>query len=333
MARSADDAMFDVGLTKAERLLAKGRYGVAMVSGLAPITNMLRQMSSRAFVQKFSDYARGLDSMKGKDEARLAWSGITKENRKAVFSDLKKYSQVTGSTSKVDSIDWEKWAKASPETYDTFRMAIWRESRRVVQEQTIGETAPWMHSQVGKILTQFRGFMLVAHAKQTLYGIHHKDLTVASAFLASTLFAGLSYVAQTSLNFGTNKEELEKRLALDEIAKSAFQRNSMSAMIPATVDTLSSFAGWDTVFKYGRSTGLASGVILGNPTVDLIFNKVGGTASNFTQMATTDDFMWTQRDVKNAIHILVPNLIGVRTLVEASTDGIPKHNTLRDDYQ
>lgn len=333
MARSAEDAMFDVGLTKLERGLAYGRHGVAMVSGLAPITNMLRQVSARSFVQKFSDYARGLSKMGKGDIDQLAWAGITRENRSAIFSDLKKYSKVEGKTSKVESIDWEKWSAESPDTYETFSMAVYRESRRVVQENTIGETAPWMHSQIGKVLTQFRGFMLVAHAKQTLYGLHHANPKVAMAFLASTLFAGLSYTAQTSLNYAGNEEELEKRLTMQNIALSAFQRNSMSAMIPASVDTLSAFAGWEPIFKYGRSTGLASGLILGNPSVDFIFNKVGGTASNIAQMATTDDFMWTQKDVKNAVNILIPNLIGVRTFIEAATDDLPKYNTLRGYQQ
>jgi hypothetical protein len=330
MMRHADDMMYNAGLTKAEAALAHGRHAVAMVSGLAPITNMLRQISSRAFVQKFSDYARGLDKMKQGDIDKMAWAGISKGNMKAVFGDLKKFSKVEGKTSKVESIDWEKWQAASPDTYETFRMAIWRESRRVVQEQTIGETAPWMHTHIGKILTQFRGFMLVAHGKQTLYGAHHRDLTVANAFIASTLFAGMSYVAQNAINFAGNQEELDKRLAWDAIAKSAFQRNSMSSLIPATVDTLSSFAGWDTIFKYGRSTGLASSVILGNPTVDLLFNKMGGTAANVTQMFTTDDHTWREQDVKNAVNLVVPNLLGVKTLLEAWSDQFPTVNPLRE---
>lgn len=332
-ARAADDMMFNVGLTKAEAALAHGRHAVAMVSGLAPITNMLRQISSRAFVQKFSDYARGLDKLDDKAFNKLAWAGITKENRTAVFRDLKKYSKVSGRTSKVDTIEWEKWQVESPDTYETFRLAVWRESRRVVQENTIGETAPWMHTQIGKILTQFRGFMLVAHAKQTLYSLHHRDMSTANAFLASTLFAGLGYVAQTSMNYAGNDEELDKRLSLDNIAKSAFQRNSAAALVPATIDTLRGFAGMDAVFKYGRSTGLASGIILGNPTVDLVFNKFGGTASNVTQMFTTDDHTWTEKDVKNAVNMVVPNLLGVRTVIEAWASQFPENNPLREYNQ
>lgn len=324
--RSPDDMMFNQGLTKVEAGLAKGRHAVAMVSGLAPITNMLRQVSARAFVQKFSDYARKTDKLAKGDLDKLAWAGITKENINKVFADLKKYSKVSGKTDKVEAIDWEKWEKASPETYDTFRMAVWRESRRVVQENTIGETAPWMHTQVGKILTQFRGFMLVAHAKQTLYGIHHRDMTAASAFILSTVFAGLGYTAQTAMNYAGDKEALQERLTLENIAKSAFQRNSGSALIPATIDTISSFIGYDPLFKYGRSTGLASGLILGNPTVDFVFNKLGGTASNVVKEGFQDDHVWTQKDVKNAVNIVMPNLMGVRTLLEAATADLPKYN-------
>jgi len=333
LGRHADDMMFDQGLTKIESGLAHGRHAIAHISGLHGMTNMLRQMSSRMFVQKFSDYARNLDKLKSSDWKMMAWSGISKENSGEIFRDLKKYSTVSGKSNKVDGIDWEKWEKASPDTYETFRMAIWRESRRVVQESTIGETAPWMHSTLGKIMTQFRGFMMVAHAKQSLYSIHQRNFAVANAFLASTLFAGLGYAAQTALNHGHDQEAMNERLSLKNLAASAFQRNSASALIPAVVDTLSGFIGYDPIFKFGRTTSLASGALLGNPTVDFVFNKLGGTAQNVTQSFTTDDHMWTKQDVKNAYSMLVPNLMGVKTLLDAYASTYPTSNYLRPYQQ
>ena len=95
----------------------------------------------------------------------------------------------------------------------------------------------------------------------------------------SSVFAGLAYVAQTHVNalLRNDKEEfLQERLTPLEIAKAAFQRSSWASLFPALIDTAAPFFGEDPVFAYGRTTGLATGIISGIPSVQLLDTGLKG---------------------------------------------------------
>ena len=73
-----------------------------------------------------------------------------------------------------------------------------------------------MTSTLGKIITQFRTFMLVSYSKQFLHNIKRNDFAAYSAMMYSTFFAGLSYTAQMRANAigREDKEEfLKERLS------------------------------------------------------------------------------------------------------------------------
>lgn len=326
-----DDVFHDPTLSRAENLLTEGRQAIAMVSGLAPVTNIMRQLTARMFAQKMLDQARGVAKLDIHKIRRLAWQGVSDENMDDLFADMKKFMQIDNDKNgKLEHIDWEGWQKANPETYDLFRMAIWRESRRVVQESTIGETAPWMHGVVGKVLTQFRGFMLVAHAKNTLNNVHHFDPEAGMVFMASMLGTTLAYIGQTSINYAGNEEKLDEMLTVKRIATAGFQRTGFSALLPTAIDTSLGIAGWEQQFRHGRVSNQASSAIQGIATYDLAVNKLGGTAKNLIQNFTTDDYMATQKDVSDGMSLLLPNVFGVRNFINSVSAEYPKYNTLRD---
>jgi hypothetical protein len=329
-------------LTKAEMLARKASHATNYMSGMAGINTVLKNVAGRAFAQKFVDMALGnlqivrrsgadipeVFGLNAKELKRLASVGLDRTTLTSALRDLKKYATVEGPTHKLTSIDYEKWAKANPDTYDAFRIAMFRETRRAVQEQTIGETAWWMHTSVGKVLTQFRSFSLVAWNKQFLFGVNHMSPEVATAWSASMLFAGLSYVAQTSLNYAHSPAELEKRLAPQNIAASAFQRAGFSSIMPMGISTIGTAAFNVDPFQFGRTTGQSTNLITGNPTYDLAFNKLYGTLNNTAQSFLTSDHVWTKNDMKH-LGGLLPNLIGVRNLVHGMADEFPRTNPLR----
>jgi hypothetical protein len=80
------------------------------------------------------------------------------------------------------------------------------------------------------------------------------------------LFAGAAYVAQTALNYAHDKEQLDKRLPRGEIAKAAYQRAGFSSLTPGAWDTMMMFTRGEPTFAYGRTTGLGTGFLVGNPT-------------------------------------------------------------------
>lgn len=331
LGRDMDDVFHDPRLSKLENGLNEGRKGIAMISGLAPMTNIMRQMTARMFTQKVLDFATGHAKLTDAKKKRLAWMGIGDDNIDAVFKDMRTYMNTNNpKDSKLEGIEWERWEKESPDTYMTFRMAIWRESRRIAQESTIGETMPLMHSQLGKVMLQFRGFMLVGHAKNMLNALHHRDTEAATVFLASMLGTSLAYIAQTSINYAGDEEKLKEKLAVDRIALAAFQRTGFSTLIPAVTDFGMQAAGHKGIFRDGRVSGQATALVTGNPTYDLVVNKAGGTAKNLLQNVTTDDYQATQKDIKNAMSIVLPNVFGVRNFINEVASGYPTYNDQRD---
>ena len=136
-----------------------------------------------------------------------------------------------------------------------------------------------MTSTLGKMVSQFRTFMLVSYSKQFLHNIRRNDFAAYSAMMYSSFFAGLSYVAQTHANavLRDDKQEfLQERLTPLEIGKAAFQRSSWASLFPTLIDTAAPFFGEDPVFSYGRTTGLATGVISGVPSVQLLDTRLKG---------------------------------------------------------
>jgi hypothetical protein len=329
-------------LTKAEMLARKAAHATNYMSGMAGINTVLKNVAGRAFAQKFVDMALGnlqivrrsgedlpeVFGLNSKELKRLASVGLDRNTLTSALRDLKKYATVEGPTHKLTSIDYEAWSRANPDTYDAFRIAMFRETRRAVQEQTIGETAWWMHTSVGKVLTQFRSFSLVAWNKQFLFGVNHMSPEIATAWGASMLFAGLSYVAQTGLNYAHSPKDLEQRLSIGHIAASSFQRAGFSSIMPMGISTFGTAAFNVDPFQFGRTTGQSTNLITGNPTYDLAFNKLYGTLNNTAQSFLTSDHAWTKNDIKH-LGGLLPNLIGVRNLVHGMADEFPRTNPLR----
>jgi hypothetical protein len=330
--REMDEWAFDRNLSKIEKLTEKGKYLTANVSGLAAMNDMLHTLASKAFTQKFVDYAHGVTPLNKAALARLNWAGIGEDNIDGIFARLKKHTTL-GENGRVEGIDWEGWQAADPESFDVFNLAVFRESRKAIQQPTIGETAPWMHTQIGKILTQFRSFTLVAWAKQGMHNIHYADAATLAAWSLSTMFAGGAYVAQNYINYAHNPEQLRKRLAIEEVAKAAYQRSGFSSLTPGMIDTAMMFTRGEPLFAYGRTTGLGTGFIVGNPTMDLVSSKMLGTLQNASRSVFDDEHMWTRKDVKNGLGLFLPNYVGVRNFVDAASNEFPARNFLeqRDD--
>jgi hypothetical protein len=147
------------------------------------------------------------------------------------------------------------------------------------------------------------------------------------------MFAGMAYAVQNSINFAHNDEERRKRLEIDQIAKAAFQRAGFSSLAPAGIDTLLQFTRGEPMFQYGRTTGLGTGFIVGNPTMDLLSSKFLGTLQNTSRSIFDDEHLWTRKDVKNGLGLFLPNYFGVRNFVDAAASEFPSRNYLQQREQ
>jgi hypothetical protein len=282
----------------------------------------LREMDEWAFDRQLSKIEQLTE--KGK---YITANVSGEDNIDGIFKQLKAHTEL-GENGRVLGIKWEEWQRADPESFDAFNLAVFRETRTAIQAPTIGETSPWMHTQIGKILTQFRSFTLVAWAKQGMHNIHYGDASTAAAWSLSMLFAGAAYAAQNALNYAHDDVQRAKRLKIEEIAKAAFQRAGFSSLAPGAIDTVLQYTRGEPMFAYGRTTGLGTGFIVGNPTVDLVSSKMLGTLQNASRSVFDDEHLWTRKDVKNGLGLFLPNYVGVRNFVDAAASEFPSRNYL-----
>jgi len=256
---------------KALSAMERMKRVTSVVSGMTPITIWMQRTSAKAAVQRIHDrYTRGFNEV---DYENFREIGLSKETADAIGDQLKRTSKVN-SRGVVEEIGVEQWPS---QLREDFANSLMRWTYRVIQENDIGSMGMFMTTNIGKILTQFRTFILVAHAKQMLHAVHRKNLQSFTAFMSTALMGSLAYMAQTGIKgmtadalWGEEMHGEDGKWTMEAIASAAFQRSAYSALFPGLVDTGLQAAGFEPAFRYGRSTGLATGFFTGNPSWDTL---------------------------------------------------------------
>lgn len=121
---------------------------------------------------------------------------------------------------------------------------------------------------LAKLLMQFKSFMMGAYTKQLLNNVKHADRVTTMMFLNGT-FAGLvsylAYVGASSAGKSSYEREryLDKMLDPMQMAAGAFQRSSISTIIPGIIDMPAMLGLYDPLFDT-RASGLQSNLITGS---------------------------------------------------------------------
>lgn len=325
-------------IDKAGLLAQAGKRITADLSMMAPITAALERAAARIATQSLVDIAFGIKKINFKKIGRSSLQqdiakrmeslGLDADMAQQVFDQIKKHAVTTPSVffkaRKLRQINLDQWTNI--EARDAFLLAITRWTRQSIQQNDVGNLNVHMTGTMGKILTQFRTFMLVSYSKQFLHNIRRNDFAAYSAMMYSSLFASLSYVAQmqaNSIGRADRDEFLEERLSATEIGKAAFQRSSWASLFPALIDTGLPFFGEDPAFSYGRTTGLATGLISGIPAVQLLDTTFRGV-QGVSRALLNDDYQISQSQIK-ALQSLVPfqNAIGIRNVMQIMYEDFP----------
>jgi hypothetical protein len=262
-----------------EALERAGRITSA-ISLMAPINYGLQRMAAGAAVAKFANMAgEGADI----GVARLRSLGLDANMTERVLAEIKAKAgrvnlgeDISGAN--INALNLDQW---EPRVRVAFENAVWRWTKRMVQENDVGQMSMVTSHPVGQLFFQFRSFMIGAYTKQTLHAIHMRDWPAFSSFMFSMVFGGMSYVAQTYLqSIGRSDSEkfLQERLSEEKIAASAFQRAGASSLFPMVFDNTIALAGYDPVFG-NRTSGLPSQGLVSNPTLGLYDNIITSTRS------------------------------------------------------
>ncbi len=191
----------------------------------------------------------------------------------------------------------------------------------------------------GKIMFQFRGFMMTAYGKHLLHGIKMNDMKTYMGFMSSSVFAGLAFIAQMNaqavlMSKRERKEFFEKKFGKTDgevymsVAKAAFQRSAWASLLPAFIDSGLRLGGADPFFHY-RSTGLDSNLLTGNPTVSLLFNKAFQGFSGTARTVWDKDYEFSQSQYNDLTQLLLlQNALGIQNVIrKIGSSTLPKNPT------
>lgn len=287
-------------LVGADNVLRKGKRLTSAVSGLAPMNTLLQRWVSRAMANKFAQYAAG----EAPNMNRLRTLGLDDKMLERITAEIKaKSTFVKGEVSgrNLRRLNVDQWD--DPEVASAFTLAMFRASRRIIQENDVGQMMVWMSHPLAKTLLQFRSFVIGAWTKQFVHNVHMRDFETFTTFTSSLLAGALTYIGQThlqTLGASDRQETLKKRLTEGAIAKAALQRSSWFSLFGMAGDTAGMAVGAGPIFD-ARTTGLPSNVLWGNPTMDLGDSIVKATGS-LVQGAVTGE--GTQAGVKNVTRTL-----------------------------
>ena len=318
--------------------LELGKRAVFLGSGMRHINNFLQKMSMRTIVQRFANAAHTGDLDKAFSLKDLSAMGLSKDDALAILGQIKKHSKnrkgaITGN--RVHELKWDKW---DIDTKAKFENAIYRESRRLVQQNDVGTTHRVQGTPLGKMFFQFRSFLLSAWTKQTLHNIHKRDWDAFSKMAIQTFVGSLVFVGQTHYNASKKddpQEYINKRLKGEDgdepwrVIAGGFAKSGFSGFIPMAVDGAMSFTHEDPIFN-ARSSGLSSTGLLSNPTLDLA-DKAIGAASGAVSAALTDDYEYSKVDAR-ALKALIPfqNMLAVDKILNSVFEDLPERS---QDFQ
>jgi hypothetical protein len=265
-------------------------------------------------------------------EHRALQLGLTGDLKKRIAAQLKAHTEFANGDfgGKVRIVNYGAWDDV--EARDALLHAVSKESRRLVQEEDLGDTALWMHTNMGKIIAQFRRFAMVSYSKQLLHGIAHADAEEATRVMVSGVMAAMAYQARHMAKIGqmelagASEEDIadyrEKFLAPDRLVAATIANSTYSSVLPGLWDTTVGHLTGERFFNT-RNSDLAADLITGNPTYSLIRN-IGNAVGGSAQAILRGDEVLDKKDAQ-AWRKLAPfqNVLGVDIPYTALTADLP----------
>jgi len=297
---------------KIDNAINLATHVTSIASGMAPVNTMLQRVAGRATMLRLLDMANA-KKLSDAEVARLRTWGLDEKSQKLVFDYLR------GKKS-IEQIDPESLPFETRERMSAF---LFRVTRHQVLEGDASDSIELMHSTTGRIVTQFRSFMVNSYTRHFLNSIHHyDDWRTYMMVVLSTSAAGMGWAARTYINTAGNPEQRKKQLTEANFYKNAVAQSSWSNVIPAVTDMVwADTLGNDPVFANNRSTGLENGV-MGIPAIDL-FNKVYGS-TRMIGSALRDDEQITEKQMRDFWKIWwFNNMTGVRNIADQALQQLP----------
>ena len=314
-------------ISRFEKLSNDLSHASDVLSGNAGFTSVTRNMTAQAAVRDAFRYAQ-----KGTvpDALRKRWvaQGVDDMDIDSMLYDLLQFSVHQGGV--LDSVRYEDWSQQAPGSYQRFQLFLSRQVRDAIQDHDFGETIPFMHSTLGKVVSELKTFMLVGHAKNMLKNLHFRDSTAASLYMVSFAAECMAYSMQSAINY---PGELDKKLQPEEIAKAAWFRMSINGLAPLLVETSYNIAsGGDSLMSPGTTANTDNRSLFKTPTFQML-SRLGSAPMTITGALLGTD-VTTQAEMRDLFRALpFGRLYGLPAFGNWLTESMPKTDPEKRRFQ
>lgn len=321
------DFTYDKELSRFENIANSASHVADIVSGNGHFTSFTREASAAMEIQRLADFANGHTELTASLRERLVHNGVSDHAIDPMLENLKKFANMDGET--IKSVDYEAWSQHDPDSFNDFRLVVERGVRDAIQDHDLGELPLWTKTPIGKIFAELRTFMLAAHSKQFLKGLHYKDATTYMQWTYAFTGEMMTYALQSAINYAHDPETLKKRLAPEHLVAAAVTRMGVLGIMPMVVDTpYAMFTGHSLLGQYTSNTGSRN--LLSTPSLALANKQLGAVQTIGQAVSPWSDTTTTKQDVQNAFQALpLSNTWGVRNLIDMTSSEFPKTDPLR----
>lgn len=306
-----------------DQLVGDAKRITNAISGMDAINTTLQRFAARGVYAKFAHMADG----DGVNWQRLAAMGIDKEMGKRIFAQIRKHRTfIEGASRKLDlpRMNLEKWDDVEAAAH--FQMGATRWAEYAVLRNDPGAMSRMVGTWFGKVIFQFRSFVIGAWARHLLHNIHMRDWQTALTFLWTGLGGALTHVAHSHLSTlgrSDREEELKRRLSAKSIILNGWARTSYASFMPQLVDTAMAFTDHDPLFT--RVSGQATDAFLGNPTVGLLNDSRNAVRGLVGNSRGGNDL--SQADVRNALKVFpFQNWIPLQAVLSHMVKELPEND-------
>ena len=294
-------------ISKGSLFREKTNRAISDVSGLNWLTRNQQEMMARVTLQNIVNDALGT-TKKSVSKTRYLQLGISDDMfariekllkdpaNGIVINDVKGIGKIVDPGSLNKAFD----VAADQEAVSALVSGVQKFTESTIQRTYMGDLPIWMSTEMGKLMGQFRTYVLTAWNRQLMPGFQrlaNNDFSVVRDWSALMLFGALTYTLQSYLRTLGDSEKREEYLQPFEIAKGAFARAGVSSLIPGAVDTVGYFFG-EQPFSKVRTSGLASGFITGSPTVQGI-DLLTRTLKNSNMALFREDYDFSKKTLKD----------------------------------
>jgi hypothetical protein len=234
-----------------DTLTMKGMHVQGYINGMNQVSRLQQRMHARGFFMRMYD-----DVLKGARARRYADLGLGPEDLDNIKKQFQTHSTTTAGWFGQPRLENLNLQHFDPEVSEKLALAFHKAQAAAVQRNLGGEGGWYLESTLGKMLTQFRSFPLIALEKQTLHDLKFMDFESSTTLTASFGFATMAYMAKTYANsFGLpqqkRKQYMKNRIGTPaKIAAGAAGWMGQASLIPDVGDSIMSMTGFDNPFQY-----------------------------------------------------------------------------------